>query len=66
LPQYFAVLPETRGQGLGRVLWRAAMHWGQTHGAAYQLLQTEVDGPSDHLCQTEGLTSLGFTHTTAA
>ncbi|MER5888618.1 GNAT family N-acetyltransferase [Streptomyces sp. NPDC001941] len=66
MPQYFAVLPEARGRGLGRVLWRAAMHWGQSHGAAYQLLQTEVDGPSDHLCQSEGLVSLGFTHTTTA
>ncbi|MEV7501813.1 GNAT family N-acetyltransferase [Streptomyces sp. NPDC093018] len=66
LPQYFAVLPEARGQGLGRVLWRAAMHWGQSHGAAYQLLQTEVGGPSDRLCRSEGLTSLGFTHTTRA
>lgn len=66
MPQYFAVLPEARGQGLGRILWRAAMHWGQSHGAAYQLLQTEVDGPSDRLCQAEGLTSLGFTHTTRA
>jgi GNAT superfamily N-acetyltransferase len=66
MPQYFAVLPETRGQGLGRALWRAAMRWGQSHGAAYQLLQTEVGGPSDRLCQAEGLTSLGFTHTTAA
>ncbi|MGW9435738.1 GNAT family N-acetyltransferase [Streptomyces sp. NPDC055607] len=63
MPQYFAVLPEVRGQGLGRVLWRAAMHWGQSHGAAYQLLQTEVDGPSDRLCQAEGLTSLGFSRT---
>ncbi|MFC9337457.1 GNAT family N-acetyltransferase [Streptomyces sp. NPDC057020] len=66
MPQYFAVLPEARGRGLGRALWRAAMHWGQSHGAAYQLLQTEVDGPSDRLCQAEGLTSLGFTHTTQA
>ncbi|MFF5975149.1 GNAT family N-acetyltransferase [Streptomyces sp. NPDC012769] len=66
MPQYFAVLPEVRGQGLGRLLWRAAMHWGQDHGAAYQLLQTEVDGPSDRLCQSEGLASLGFTHTTLA
>ncbi|MCG7526734.1 GNAT family N-acetyltransferase [Streptomyces sp. OfavH-34-F] len=66
MPQYFAVLPEARGQGLGRILWRAAMHWGQSHGAAYQLLQTEVEGPSDHLCQTEGLTSLGFTYTMSA
>ncbi|MEV1052634.1 GNAT family N-acetyltransferase [Streptomyces sp. NPDC049887] len=66
LPQYFAVLPEARGRGLGRVLWRAAMHWGHSHGATYQLLQTEVDGPSDRLCQAEGLTSLGFTHTTSA
>ncbi|MBT2526656.1 GNAT family N-acetyltransferase [Streptomyces sp. ISL-99] len=66
MPQYFTVLPEVRGQGLGRVLWRAAMHWGQSHGAAYQLLQTEVGGPSDRLCQTEGLTSLGFSHTTRA
>ncbi|MFF3840002.1 GNAT family N-acetyltransferase [Streptomyces sp. NPDC001930] len=66
MPQYFAVLPEARGQGLGRALWRAAMHWGQSHGAAYQLLQTEVGGPSDRLCQSEGLTTLGFTHTTRA
>ncbi|WP_018545085.1 GNAT family N-acetyltransferase [Streptomyces sp. LaPpAH-108] len=66
LPQYFAVLPEARGRGLGRALWRAAMHWGQTHGAAYQLLQTEVGGSSDRLCQSEGLTSLGFSHTTQA
>uniref|UniRef100_UPI003C7C614B GNAT family N-acetyltransferase n=1 Tax=unclassified Streptomyces TaxID=2593676 RepID=UPI003C7C614B len=64
LPQYFAVLPEVRGQGLGHALWRAAMHWGHSHGADYQLLQTEVDGPSGRLCQAEGLTSLGFTHTT--
>ncbi|MFI1843296.1 GNAT family N-acetyltransferase [Streptomyces microflavus] len=64
MPQYFAVLPEARGQGLGRRLWRAAMHWGQGHGAAYQLLQTEVGAPSDKLCLSEGLTSLGFSHTT--
>ncbi|MEU9881163.1 GNAT family N-acetyltransferase [Streptomyces phaeochromogenes] len=66
LPQYFAVLPEARGRGLGLALWRAAMYWGQSHGAAYQLLQTEVGGPSDRLCQAEGLTSLGFSHTTRA
>ncbi|MGQ4730102.1 GNAT family N-acetyltransferase [Streptomyces sp. Ju416(a)] len=64
MPQYFAVLPEARGQGLGRILWRAAMNWGQAHGTAYQLLQTEVDGPSDRLCQSEGLASLGFSHIT--
>ncbi|MET9807231.1 GNAT family N-acetyltransferase [Streptomyces halstedii] len=66
LPQYFAVLPDARGQGLGRLLWKAAMHWGQRHGAAYQLLQTEVGGPSDQLCLSEGLNSLGFSHTTHA
>ncbi|MFJ3612296.1 GNAT family N-acetyltransferase [Streptomyces hydrogenans] len=66
MPQYFAVLPEARGQGLGRVLWRAAMHWGQSHDAAYQLLQTEIGGPSDRLCQAEGLTSLGFTYAMSA
>ncbi|MFE3603230.1 GNAT family N-acetyltransferase [Streptomyces sp. NPDC059142] len=66
MPQYFAVLPKARGQGLGRLLWQTAMHWGQSHGAAYQLLQTEVNGPSDKLCQSEGLTSLGFTHTLRA
>ncbi|MFF6907603.1 GNAT family N-acetyltransferase [Streptomyces sp. NPDC012389] len=64
MPQYFAVLPEARGQGLGRLLWRAAMHWGHHHGAAYQLLQTEVGGPSDKLCLSEGLISLGFSNTT--
>jgi GNAT superfamily N-acetyltransferase len=66
LPQYFAVLPNVRGQGLGRILWRAAMHWGQMRGAAYQLLQTEVGGPSDRLCQSEGLDTLGFSQTTRA
>ncbi|KUF15706.1 GNAT family N-acetyltransferase [Streptomyces silvensis] len=66
LPQYFAVLPEARGKGLGRVLWRAAMYWGQTHGAFYQLPQTEVGGPSDRLCRSEGLASLGFIHTMSA
>lgn len=60
MPQYFAVLPEARGQGIGRLLWRAAMYWGQSHGAAYQLLQTEVGGASDRLCRAEGLASLGF------
>ncbi|MFF2385644.1 GNAT family N-acetyltransferase [Streptomyces sp. NPDC058108] len=26
LPQYFGVLPQHRGRGYGRALWRAAMH----------------------------------------
>ncbi|MER7051606.1 GNAT family N-acetyltransferase [Streptomyces sp. NPDC000351] len=60
LPQYFGVLPQHRGRGYGRALWRAAMHWGHQHGAAYQLLQTEVGGTSDRLCRAEGLASLGF------
>ncbi|MFC8520139.1 GNAT family N-acetyltransferase [Streptomyces sp. NPDC057257] len=62
MPQYFGVLPDHRGQGLGRQLWRAAMRWGQSNGAAYQLLQTEVGGVSDRLCRSEGLISLGFTY----
>jgi len=64
LPQYFGVLPEFRGYGLGRSLWLAAMHWGQRHQAAYQLLQTQVGGASDRLCQSEGLTDLGLVCTT--
>jgi GNAT superfamily N-acetyltransferase len=60
LPQYFGILPEYRGLGLGRALWRAAMQWGQQHQAVYQLLQTEVGGASDRLCQSEGLTDLGM------
>ncbi|MGW2540692.1 GNAT family N-acetyltransferase [Kitasatospora sp. NPDC001574] len=64
LPQYFGVLPEYRGLGLGRQLWRAAMHWGHANGADYQLLQTTAGGASDRLCQAEGLTDLGFVCTT--
>ncbi|MGD6741851.1 GNAT family N-acetyltransferase [Streptomyces sp. BH106] len=60
LPQYFGVLPQYRGHGYGRALWRAAMQWGHQQGAEYQLLQTEVGGASDRLCITEGLQSLGF------
>lgn len=60
LPQYFGVLPDQRGRGLGRRLWRGAMYWGQTTGAAYQLLQTELGGASDRLCQAQGLAGLGF------
>jgi hypothetical protein len=40
------------------------MHWGQRHQAAYQLLQTQVGGASDRLCQSEGLTDLGLVCTT--
>ncbi|WP_406376698.1 GNAT family N-acetyltransferase [Streptomyces sp. NBC_00647] len=55
-------MPEHRGRGHGRTLWRAAMHWGGEHGADYQLLQTEVGGASDRLCTTEGLLSLRVVH----
>ncbi|MGW3633464.1 GNAT family N-acetyltransferase [Streptomyces sp. NPDC005122] len=55
LPQYFGVLPHYRGRGYGRALWRAAMHWGHEHGAAYHILQTTVGSPSDWLCAAEGL-----------
>ena len=63
LPQYFGVLPSHRGRGHGRTLWRAAMAWGLRSGAAYQLLQTELGGASDRLCQEEGLETLGFVTT---
>ncbi|MFF7195908.1 GNAT family N-acetyltransferase [Streptomyces sp. NPDC008079] len=66
MPQYFGVRSEHRGYGFGRALWRAAMRWGQENGAEYQLLQTEVGGVSDTLCQAEGLKSLGFVVTTPA
>lgn len=60
LPQFFGVLPDRRGRGYGRALWRAAMRWGQRNGAAYQLLQTQVGGASEHICGTERLNSLGL------
>lgn len=63
LPQYFGVLPEHHGHGHGRALWRAAADWGHRHGAAYQLLQTQLGQASDQLFLSEGLQSLGFTTT---
>jgi len=66
LPQYFGVLPEARGRGHGRTLWRAAMHWGAANGAGYQLLQTEIDGASERLCLAEGLRTLGFVFSRSA
>ena len=66
LPQYFGILPDYRGLGFGRALWQAAMHWGQQHQAAYQLLQTEVNGASDRLCQSEGLADLGLVCTSTS
>ncbi|MDR3084357.1 MAG: GNAT family N-acetyltransferase [Streptomyces sp.] len=66
LPQYFGVLPDHRGRGHGRALWRAAMYWGHSHGADYQLLQTELGGASDTLCRSEALTDLGLVHTATA
>ncbi|PRY56014.1 GNAT family N-acetyltransferase [Glycomyces artemisiae] len=63
LGQYFAVLPEFRARGFGRALWRAAMRWGSANDAAYQLLQTELDSPSDRICRADGLSDLGLMHT---
>ena len=60
LSSFLDVLREYRGFGLGRLLWRAAMRWGQQHQADYQLLQTQVSGASDRLCRSEGLTHLGL------
>ncbi|WP_435841239.1 GNAT family N-acetyltransferase [Streptomyces fagopyri] len=62
LPQYFGVLPQYRGRGYGRALWRAAMQWGHEHGEADQILQTTVGGASEWLCAAEGLASLGVVH----
>jgi GNAT superfamily N-acetyltransferase len=66
LPQYFGVLPEYRGGGHGRALWRAAQRWGVRHHADYQLLQARVGAASERLFLAEGLRSLGFTATVAA
>ncbi|MEV6826006.1 GNAT family N-acetyltransferase [Amycolatopsis sp. NPDC051102] len=59
-------LPERRGHGHGRALWRATMAWGARHGARYQLLQATAGGPSESLFCSEGLTTLGFTCAVAA
>jgi GNAT superfamily N-acetyltransferase len=66
LPQYFGVLPEHRGHGHGRALWRAATAWAEQHRAVYQLLQAETGQVSEGLFLSEGLTCLGFTCALAA
>ena len=65
LPLYFGVLPDWRGRGYGRGLWRGAMGWGQRNGASYHLLQTVTGAAADHICRTEGLRSLGLVCRTA-
>jgi GNAT superfamily N-acetyltransferase len=62
-PHYFAVHPEHRGRGHGRVLWRAAMDWGARHGAVYKVLQAASGSPAEHLYLSEGLHTLGYLHT---
>ncbi|WP_037606013.1 GNAT family N-acetyltransferase [Streptacidiphilus rugosus] len=66
LPLHFGVLPQLRGRGHGRHLWRAAMNWGEINGADYQLLLTEPGGAADSLCRSEGLDTLGYVHTADA
>jgi GNAT superfamily N-acetyltransferase len=66
LPQYFGVLPEQRGNGHGRALWRAAQRWGSRHQADYQLLQARAGYASERLFLSEGLRSLGFAATVTA
>jgi GNAT superfamily N-acetyltransferase len=60
LPQYLGVLPEHRGRGHGRALWRRAAQWGEQHHAAYQLLQAAAGQSAERLFRSEGLTTLGF------
>jgi hypothetical protein len=36
------------------------MSWGQQHGAAYEILQSETGSASDGLYGSEGLTDLGL------
>ncbi|GHE83410.1 hypothetical protein GCM10017786_13130 [Amycolatopsis deserti] len=66
LPQYFGVLPEHRGHGHGRALWRAVERWSVHHRAHYQLLQARAGGASDRLFQSEGLRPLGYVSTVSA
>ncbi len=66
LPQYFGVLPDQRGAGHGRALWRAAQRWGAHHQADYQLLQARAGGAAERLFLSEGLRSLGFAATVTA
>src|SRR5882724_9805502 len=60
LPQYLGGLPEHRGRGHGRALWRRAAQWGEQHHAAYQLLQAAAGQSAERLFRSEGLTTLGF------
>lgn len=60
LPPYFGILPEHRGQGVGRALWRAAMEWARGSRADYVVLQSQTGAPSDRLYQSERLRSLGY------
>lgn len=62
----FVLEAEPGAQVRRQALWRAAIHWGYEHGAAYQILQTQVHGASDRLCAAEGLVSLGVVHQTDA
>jgi GNAT superfamily N-acetyltransferase len=62
-PQYFAVHPGYRGRGHGRALWRASMAWGKANGAQHKILQASAGTAAEGLYLSEGLVTLGFTHT---
>ncbi|MGH3694554.1 MAG: GNAT family N-acetyltransferase [Pseudonocardiaceae bacterium] len=59
-PQYFAVHPDYRNRGHGRVLWRAAMAWGAENGAEYKVLQAASGSAAELFYLSEGMSTLGF------
>jgi len=58
-PVYFGVKKECRRQGIGSVLWNAALDWANRMDLQYIVLQAQSHSPAEAFYHDQGLINLG-------